>query len=111
MIVLSWRQFLAVFPAILALLCIVGLAYWGTFQHAVPWIVVPFGAVAALVSLLLAWSNIRWLETRIRRLEELERVLEQDNMERRKSERAAAFRCGRVCCIAVGSKLDYCRSS
>ncbi len=92
MIGLSERQLLAVFPAIIALLSVLGLAYWGEYLHEIPWFLIPIGAIGAAVSFALAWGNIRWLEKRIRRLEELERGLEQENIERKEAERIAASR-------------------
>lgn len=89
---LSSRQLLAVFPAILALLSVLGLAYWGESLHPVPWFFIPIGFVGAIVSFVGALANIRWLEQRIRRLTELERGLEQENMQRKEAERIAASR-------------------
>src|ERR1019366_483057 len=65
---ISQRLFLAVVPAILGVLSVAGLAYWGEFHRAAPEWVVVIAAVSALGSLVLAWQNTRYVARRIERL-------------------------------------------
>jgi signal transduction histidine kinase len=65
---ISQRLFLAVIPAVLGLLLVAALAYWGQRRHAAPVWVVVVAAVAAAVSLVLAWQNTRYVARRIERL-------------------------------------------
>jgi signal transduction histidine kinase len=62
------RLFLAVMPAVLGVFTVAGLAYWGRYAHTAPrWLVV-IAVVAAIGSLLVAWSNTRYVAQRIERL-------------------------------------------
>src|SRR5262245_55971870 len=61
------RLFLAVLPAVLGVLSVAGLAYWGRYQRQVPEAVVAVAAVASVVSLWLAWRNTRYVAQRIER--------------------------------------------
>jgi signal transduction histidine kinase len=62
------RLFLAVVPAILGLFAVAALAYWGQIDRsAPPWLVI-VAAVAALLSLAVAWQNTRYVARRIERL-------------------------------------------
>lgn len=65
---ISQRLFLAVVPAILGVLSVAGLAYWGEFHRAAPEWVVAIAAVSAVGSLILAWQNTRYVAHRIERL-------------------------------------------
>jgi signal transduction histidine kinase len=59
---------LAVVPAILGLFTVAGLAYWGEFHRSAPeWLVVA-AAIAAVLSLAVAWQNTRYVAKRIERL-------------------------------------------
>jgi len=62
------RLFLAVTPAILGLLLVVALAYWGERFRAAPEWVVVVAAVAAVASLALGWQNTRYVARRIERI-------------------------------------------
>ncbi len=62
------RLFLAVMPAVLGVLTVAGLAYWGQYAHAAPEIVVVTAAVAAVGSLVMAWYNARYVAQRIAQL-------------------------------------------
>ncbi len=59
------RLFLAVIPAVLGVLTVAALAYWGQYAHAAPEIVVVTAAVAAVGSLVMAWYNARYVAQRI----------------------------------------------
>jgi len=59
------RLFVAVLPAVLGVLLVAALAYWGQYAHAAPQIVVVTAAAAAIVSLALAWSSARYVARRI----------------------------------------------
>ena len=65
---IAQRLLLAVLPAIVGLLTVAGLAYWGNMYRAAPEWVVVAAAVAALGSLFLAWRNTRYVARRIERL-------------------------------------------
>lgn len=59
------RLFLAVAPAILGVVLVAALAYWGRYQQEAPrWIIV-VAAVASLSSLWMAWRNTRYVARRI----------------------------------------------
>jgi signal transduction histidine kinase len=65
---ISQRLFLAVIPAVLGVLLVAALAYWGRARHAAPEWVVAVAAVTAAVSLVLAWQNTRYVARRVERL-------------------------------------------
>jgi signal transduction histidine kinase len=62
------RLFLAVVPAILGLFPVAALAYWGRIDRSAPQWLVVVAAVAALLSLAVAWQNTRYVARRIERL-------------------------------------------
>jgi len=62
------RLLLGLAPALLAVILVVSLAYYGEIGRQAPEFVVTGAAVLALVSLLVTWSNTRYLAQRIRRL-------------------------------------------
>lgn len=62
------RLFLAVLPAVLGVLSVAALAYWGRYQRQVPEALVAIAAVASLASLWFAWRNTRYVAQRIERL-------------------------------------------
>lgn len=64
----SDRLFLAVIPAVVGVLAVAGLAYWGDYAHSAPHIVVIIAAVAAVGSLVMAWYNTRYVTQRIAQL-------------------------------------------
>lgn len=59
------RLFLAVIPAILGVLAVAALAYWGELGRQVPASLVLIAIIAALGSLVLAWYNTRYVAHRI----------------------------------------------
>ena len=64
----SQRLFLAVIPAVVGVLAVAGLAYWGQYAQRAPHIVVIIAAVAAVGSLVMAWYNTRYVAQRIAQL-------------------------------------------
>lgn len=62
------RLTLGVAPALLAVLLVVGLAYYGERGRAIPSLVLVGAAALAVVSLVLTWLNTQYLARRIRRL-------------------------------------------
>lgn len=62
------RLALGVAPALLAVVLVVGLAYYGERGRAIPSIVLAGAAALAVVSLILTWLNTQYLARRIRRL-------------------------------------------
>lgn len=65
---ISHRLYLTVTPAILGVFLMAGLAYWGEYARHAPGIVIVSGAVAVVASLVLTWSNARYVARRIERL-------------------------------------------
>ena len=64
----SQRLFLGVVPSIVGLLTVGGLAYWGQYAHTAPSLVVVAAALASVISLLVAWTNTRYVALRVERL-------------------------------------------
>jgi signal transduction histidine kinase len=64
----SQRLFLAVIPAVIGVLTVAALAYWGQYAHAAPEIVIVIAAIAAIGSLVMAWYNTRYVSQRIAQL-------------------------------------------
>ena len=64
----SQRLFLGVIPSIVGLLTVGGLAYWGQYAHTAPSLVVVAAALASVISLLVAWTNTRYVALRVERL-------------------------------------------
>lgn len=62
------RLFAAVVPAILGVFTVAGLAYWGQYAHTAPQWLVVVAVVASVLSLVLAWTNTRYV---VRRIESL----------------------------------------
>ena len=62
------RLTLGVAPALLAVILVVGLAYYGERGRAIPSLVLVSAAALALVSLVVTWLNTQYLARRIRRL-------------------------------------------
>jgi signal transduction histidine kinase len=59
------RLFVAVIPAVLGVLAMAGLAYWGQRGREIPEGLLVAGIVAAVASLGLAWHNTRYVARRI----------------------------------------------
>ena len=66
----SQRLYLAVLPAVLGVFLVAALAYWGRYARAIPEVVLAVAGVAAVVSLIMAWNNTRYVAQRIERLAE-----------------------------------------
>ena len=64
----SQRLYLTVTPAILGVFLMAALGYWGEYARRAPGIVILGGAIAVLASLVLTWSNARYVARRIERL-------------------------------------------
>ncbi len=62
------RLFLAVLPAIVGLLSVTALAYWGEYSREAPEWLVAAAVVAALGSAVLAWRNTRYVAQRVEQL-------------------------------------------
>jgi signal transduction histidine kinase len=62
------RLYLTVVPAVLGVLTVAGLAYWGRYANVVPHLVLIVAAVASVGSLVLSWVNARYVAHRIERL-------------------------------------------
>ena len=65
---ISHRLYLTALPAIIGVLVVAALAYWGQYAHAVPQLLVVVAAVATIGSLVLSWNNARYVVQRIERL-------------------------------------------
>jgi signal transduction histidine kinase len=65
---ISYRLYLTVTPAIIGVLLMAGLFYWGQYEHTAPTIVLLVGTVAVAASAILAWVNARFVAQRIERL-------------------------------------------
>lgn len=62
------RLYLTVVPAVLGVLTVAGLAYWGRYANAIPHLLLIVAAVASVGSLVLSWVNARYVAHRIERL-------------------------------------------
>ena len=62
------RLFLAVVPAIVGLLAVASLAYWGKYARQAPEWVVVAAIVASIGSAILAWRNTRYVAQRVEQL-------------------------------------------
>jgi signal transduction histidine kinase len=65
---ISQRMYLSLVPAVLGVLTVAALAYWGQYEHAVPVWLVAVAAIASVGSLALVWSNARYVSRRVERL-------------------------------------------
>ncbi len=68
------RLLLGLAPSLLAIALVLAMAYYGEIGREAPEYVVAGSALLALVSLLLTWSNTRYLVGRLRRLGRSDRV-------------------------------------
>ena len=64
------RLFLAVIPAILGVFTVAGLAYWGEYAHQAPRGLIIVAIIAAILSLVMAWYNTRYIARRVEGLAE-----------------------------------------
>jgi signal transduction histidine kinase len=65
---ISQRLYLTVAPALLGVVLMAGLLYWGRYAFVAPTIVLVIGGLAVLASGILAWSNARFVAQRIEHL-------------------------------------------
>jgi signal transduction histidine kinase len=61
-------MYLTVMPALLGVLVVAALAYWGQYHQQVPHLVVVVAGVATMGTLALAWLNARYVALRVERL-------------------------------------------
>ena len=64
----AYRMYVAVFPAVLGVLLVAALSYWGRYAHQAPETIVVLAGVAALASLVLGWRNTRYVAGRIEQI-------------------------------------------
>lgn len=64
----SQRLFLSVVPAVLGLLLVAALMYWGRYERTAPQLVIVLAAIAALASLVVSWRNSSYIAHRVQRL-------------------------------------------
>ncbi len=65
---ISHRLYLTVAPAILAVFLLAGLMYWGEYGRTAPELVIVCGAIAVVTSLVMTWSNARYVARRLERV-------------------------------------------
>jgi signal transduction histidine kinase len=65
---ISHRLYLTVAPAVLAVFLLIGLRYWGVYGRTAPTLVVVVGTLAVAASLLMTWSNARFVARRLERI-------------------------------------------
>lgn len=65
---ISHRLYLTVAPAILAVLLLAGLMYWGQYAHTTPGVVIVVGVLAVTTSLVMTWSNARFVARKLERI-------------------------------------------
>lgn len=64
----STRLYIAVIPAVLGMLTVAGLSYWGRYARVAPPYVIVLAAAAATASLVAAWHNTRYVARRLEQL-------------------------------------------
>src|SRR5579884_3483047 len=62
------RMYLALLPALLGVVTVAALAYWGQYAHEAPGWFVLVAALATIASLIVAWINARYVTRRVERL-------------------------------------------
>ena len=65
---ITHRLYLTVIPAVLGVVTVAGLAYWGQYAHAIPELLLGIAALATIGTLILTWVNVRYVVQRIERL-------------------------------------------
>jgi signal transduction histidine kinase len=86
------RLFLAVVPAVLGLLLVAALAYWGRYARTAPELVVILAAVGAVTSLVVSWRNTRYVVHRVQRLAARPGVMQGDSFTSASNTRIDALR-------------------
>jgi signal transduction histidine kinase len=64
----STRLYLAIVPAVLGVLLVAALAYWGERGRQAPGVLVAVAVVAAVTSLVISWRNTRYVAQRVTHL-------------------------------------------
>ncbi|MEO8562863.1 MAG: hypothetical protein ABI601_12350 [bacterium] len=62
------RLYLTMLPSIVGFLLVGALMYWGQYEHTAPLVVLIGGAIAVGITLVITWSNARYVARRIERL-------------------------------------------
>lgn len=65
---ISYRLYLTIMPAGLAVLLLAALGYWGQYARTAPAMVLVGGGIAVIVSLVMTWSNARDVARRLERI-------------------------------------------
>lgn len=65
---ISHRLYLTIMPAGLAVLLLAALGYWGQYAHTAPAVVLVGGGIAVAASLVMTWSNARYVARRLERI-------------------------------------------
>lgn len=65
---ISHRLYLTMTPAIIGVVLMVGLAYYGQYARQAPYLVLIVGAFVVIASVAVTWSNARFVAGRIERL-------------------------------------------
>lgn len=65
---IAHRMYLTVVPALVGVLTVAGLAYWGQYEHRVPTLVLIVAVIATIGTLTLGWLNARYVAQRVERL-------------------------------------------
>jgi signal transduction histidine kinase len=65
---ISHRLYLTVIPAVLGMLLMAALTYWGQYAHRAPEVVLVTGTLAVVTALVLTWNNAKYIARRIERL-------------------------------------------
>lgn len=86
------RFFLAVFPAVVGLLAVAALTYWGRREYQAPAFVIAIAIAASVCAVLAAWYNARYLAGRMERLAQLAQDVRAARDDGRERERAAEAR-------------------
>lgn len=62
------RLYLMMAPAVVAMLLLAALAYWGQYARAAPETLTLWGAIVVVVSLASSWANARYVARRLERI-------------------------------------------
>ena len=65
---ISHRLYFTGVPAVLGVLAVAGLGYWGQYARAVPEALLVVAAIATIGTLVLSWVNVRYIAQRVERL-------------------------------------------
>lgn len=65
---ITHRLYLAALPALIGVLAVAALGYWGQYDHAIPEVILAIAAITVLATLALSWVNVRYVTRRVERL-------------------------------------------